>query len=65
MSTREPTYWTLRLLCANAAGMTGFLLAFAVARDPAAALVAAVVVAGIGYAASSAVAEYAASAPHE
>ena len=59
MSTREPSYRTLRLLCANAAGMAGFLLAFAVAREFAVALVAALVLAAIGYAASSAVVAYA------
>lgn len=59
MSTREPNYRTLRLLCANAAGMVGFLLAYAVGRDFAVALVAGVVVGAIGYVASSAVAEYA------
>lgn len=59
MSTREPSYRTLRLLCANAAGMAGYLLAFAVAREFAVALVAAVLMAAIGYAASSAVAAYA------
>jgi len=59
MSTREPSYRTLRLLCANAAGMAGFLLAFTVAREFVVALVAGVVVAAIGYAASSAVVAYA------
>ncbi|PAU84652.1 hypothetical protein CK500_03815 [Halorubrum salipaludis] len=59
MSTREPSYRTLRLLCANAVGMAGFLLAFAVAREFAVALVAALVLAAIGYAASSAVVAYA------
>lgn len=59
MSSREPTYRTLRLLCANAAGMVGFLLAFAVGRAFATALVAGLVVAAIGYVASSAVVEYA------
>ena len=59
MSLREPNYRTLRLLCANAAGMAGFLLAFAVAREFAVALVAGLLVAAIGYAASSAVVAYA------
>ena len=59
MSTREPSYRTLRLLCANAAGMAGYLLAFAVAQKFAVAFVAAVVLAAIGYAASSAVVAYA------
>lgn len=59
MSTREPNYRTLRLLCANAAGMVGFLLAFAVGREFAIALAAGLVVAAIGYVASSAVVEYA------
>jgi len=59
VSPREPSYRTLRLLCANAAGMTGFLLAFALAGGLAVALVAAVVLAAIGYAASSAVVAYA------
>jgi len=59
MSTREPSYRTLRLLCANGAGMVGFLLAYAVGRGFATALVAGLLVAAIGYVASSAVAEYA------
>ncbi|EMA59004.1 hypothetical protein [Halorubrum kocurii] len=59
MSTRAPSYRTLRLLCANAAGMAGYLLAFAVAQEFAVALVAAVILAAIGYAASSAVVAYA------
>ncbi|MGQ3329408.1 MULTISPECIES: hypothetical protein [Halorubrum] len=59
MSTREPSYRTLRLLCANAVGMAGFLLAFAVAGEFAVALVAALLMAAIGYAASSAVVAYA------
>lgn len=61
MSTREPSYRTLRLLCANAAGMAGFLVAYAVGREFPTALVAGLVVAAIGYVASSAVAEYAGS----
>lgn len=61
MSTPEPTYRTLQLLCANAAGMAGFLLAFSIGREFGGALVAGVVVGGIGYAASSAVVEYAAA----
>jgi len=59
MSSREPSYRTLRLLCANAVGMVGFLLAFALAGEFAVALVAALPLAAIGYAASSAVAAYA------
>lgn len=59
MATREPSYRTLRLLCANAVGMAGFVLAFAVAGEFAVALVAALVLAAIGYAASSAVVAYA------
>ncbi|WP_280585870.1 hypothetical protein [Halorubrum sp. Boch-26] len=59
MSSREPTYRTLRLLCANAVGMAGFLLALALSREFAVALVAAVVLAGIGYTASNAVVAYA------
>ncbi|MFC7324659.1 hypothetical protein ACFQMF_08710 [Halorubrum rutilum] len=59
MSSREPSYRTLRLLCANGAGMVGFLLAYAVGRGLATALVAGLLVAAIGYVASSAVAEYA------
>lgn len=59
MAPREPTYRTLRLLCANAAGMVGFLLAYALGREFALALVAGLVVAAIGYVASSAVVEYA------
>lgn len=61
MSRREPNYRTLRLLCANAVGMAGFLLAFSISSEFAGALVAGVVVAGIGYVASSAVVEYAAA----
>lgn len=60
MTHREPSYRTLRLLCANGAGMVGFLLAYAVGREFAVALVAGVVVGAIGYVASSAVVEYAA-----
>lgn len=60
MATREPSYRTLRLLCANAVGMGGFALAFALAGEFAVALVAALVMAAIGYAASSAVVAYAA-----
>ena len=59
MSPREPTYRTLRLLCANGAGMVGFLAAFAVAGEFTVALVAGLIVATIGYVASSAVVEYA------
>lgn len=59
MSTPEPTR-TLRLLCANATGMVGFLLAFWIGRGIAGALIVGVVVGGIGYVASSAVVEYAA-----
>jgi len=59
MSPREPTYRTLRLLCANGAGMVGFLFAYAVSSEFAVALVAGLVVAAIGYVASSAVVEYA------
>ncbi|MFW6317210.1 MAG: hypothetical protein ACOC06_01925 [Halorubrum sp.] len=59
MSPREPSYRTLRLLCANGAGMVGFLFAYAVGREFAAALVAGAVFAAIGYVASSAVVEYA------
>ncbi|WP_123624519.1 hypothetical protein [Halorubrum sp. CSM-61] len=59
MSTREPSYRTLRLLCANALGMVGFLLALAVAGEFAVALVAALLTAAIGYAASSVVVAYA------
>lgn len=61
MSRPEPGYRTLRLLCANAVGMAGFLLAFTVSNAFAGALVAGVVVAVIGYVASSAVVEYAAA----
>ncbi|OYR40360.1 hypothetical protein DJ82_07835 [Halorubrum sp. Ib24] len=59
MATREPNYRTLRLLCANAVGMTGFLLAYALGREFALALVAGLLLAAIGYVASSAVVEYA------
>jgi hypothetical protein len=58
MASREPSYRTLRLLCANAVGMVGFLIAFTVGREFAIALVAGLVVAAIGYVASSAVVEY-------
>lgn len=58
MSSREPTYRTLRLLCANGVGMVGFLLAYAVGRAFAVAIVAGLVVGAIGYVASSAVVEY-------
>jgi len=59
MSTREPTYRTLRLLCANAVGMVGFLLAFVVGRGFTGALVAGALAGVIGYAASSVVVEFA------
>ncbi|GAB7008352.1 hypothetical protein JCM31271_02950 [Halorubrum trueperi] len=49
----------MRLLCANGAGMVGFLLAYALGRDFAIALVAGALVGAIGYAASSAVVAYA------
>lgn len=61
VSSREPTYRTLRLLSANAAGMTGFLLAAAVGQEFAGALVAGVLVGAIGYIASSALVEFAAA----
>lgn len=60
MSTRTPSYRTLRLLCGNAVGMVAFLSAYVVARDPFVALVAGLIVGGIGYAASVVVVEYAA-----
>lgn len=63
MSSLEPSYLTLRLMCANAVGMAAFLLAFAVARELWLALVAAVIVGGIGYVASSAVVDYASGGP--
>jgi hypothetical protein len=59
MSSREPSYRTLRLLCANGAGMVGFFVASAVGGTLAVSLVAGLVVAAIGYVASSAVVEYA------
>jgi len=34
MSTRTPSYRTLRLLCGNAVGMVAFLSAYVVAKDP-------------------------------
>lgn len=55
----EPSYWTLRLLCANAVGMAAFLSAYVVSRELGVALAAAVAVGIIGYVASSAVVEYA------
>lgn len=61
MSSVEPSYRTLRVLCANAVGMVGFLAAYAVAREPGVAVVAAVVLAVVGYAASGAVVDYASS----
>ncbi len=60
MSTRTPSYRTLRLLCGNAVGMVAFLSAYVVARDPIVALTAGVIVGAIGYAASIVVVEYAA-----
>jgi len=59
MSSREPTYRTLRLLCANAAGMVGFLLAFVVGQGFTGALVVGAIVGAIGYVASSVVVEFA------
>lgn len=59
MASREPTYRTLRLLCANGAGMVGFLIAYVIGREFAAALIAGAVMAAVGYAASSSVAAYA------
>lgn len=61
MSSPEPTYRTLRVLCANAAGMVGFLLAIAIGQSFPGALVVAVLVGAIGYVASSVVVDYAAS----
>ncbi|SNR32299.1 hypothetical protein [Halorubrum vacuolatum] len=55
----EPSYLTLRLLCANAAGMVGFLLAYVVARELPVAIVAGLLIGAIGYVASSVVVEYA------
>lgn len=60
MSAREPSYRTLRLLCANAVGMVGFLLAFVVGQGFVGAIVAGIIIGAIGYAASSVVVEYAA-----
>lgn len=60
MSPREPTYRTLRLLCANAAGMIGFLLAFIVGQGFPGALVVGALVGAIGYVASSVVVDFAA-----
>lgn len=60
MPTSEPGYLTLRLLCVSAAGMVAFLAATVVARDPTAAVAAALVGGGVGYAASSVVVDYAA-----
>lgn len=59
MSTRVPSYRTLRLMCGNAAGMVAFLAAFVLARDPVVALAAGVIVGAIGYAASTVVVDYA------
>ena len=59
MSSVEPSYRTLRLLCANAVAMVGFLAAYVVAREPGVAIVAAVVIGVIGYVASSVVVDYA------
>jgi len=60
MSPREPTYRTLRLLCANAVGMVGFLLAFVVGQGFPGALVVGVLVGAIGYVASTVVVDFAA-----
>jgi multisubunit Na+/H+ antiporter MnhF subunit len=62
MSKPRPSYRVLRLLCANAVGMAAFLAAYVVARDPRVAVAAAVVIALIGYVASSAVVDYAVDA---
>ncbi|MFC7186521.1 hypothetical protein [Halorubrum yunnanense] len=59
MPPREPSYRTLRLLCANGAGIVGFLLAYAIGGMFATAIAAGLVVAALGYVASSAVVEYA------
>lgn len=59
MTTSEPGYLPLRLLCVSAAGMVAFLSAAVVARDPRVAVTAALVGGGIGYAASNAVVDYA------
>ncbi|GEM_PF-355011 len=56
------SYLTLRLLCANAVGMIGFLLAYLVAGEFPVAIVAGVLVGVIGYVGSSVVVEYAAGA---
>ena len=58
--TNGSTFLTLRLLCANAMAMVGFLLAFVVTRDPVVALAAAGVLGVIGFVASQVVVEYAA-----
>lgn len=55
----EPSYWTLRLMCANAVGMVAFVLAFVLAGEVAVAAAAGVLVGVIGYVASSAVVDYA------
>ncbi|MFC5136288.1 MULTISPECIES: hypothetical protein [Haloferacaceae] len=65
MARAEPSYRTLRLLCANAAGMVGFLAAYVVAREPGVAAVAAVVLGVIGYVASSVLVDYASSGTKE
>ncbi|WP_418285155.1 hypothetical protein [Halorubrum sp. DTA46] len=61
MSSPEPTYRTLRVLCANAAGMAGFLLALVAGQQLAGALVVAAIVGAIGYVASSVVVDFAAA----
>lgn len=59
MSIVEPSYRTLRLLCANTVAMVAFLAAYVVAREPGVAVAAAVVIGVIGYVASSVVVDYA------
>lgn len=59
MSTSERTYRTLRLLCANAAGMFGFLMAAFLGQGVAGALAVGVILGVLGYAASRIVVAYA------
>ena len=58
MSSREPSYRTLRLLCANGAGMVGFLIAYGVSRAFSVSVAAGLIFALIGYVASTILVEY-------
>lgn len=64
MSSVEPSYRILRLLCANTVGMVSFLAAYAIAREPGVAVIAGVVLGVVGYAASGILVDYASSGPN-